>query len=410
MIKAILLDLDDTLIQNDMNAFFPRYMSLLASHLADVVPSDDFFRHAMDAAQVAIRSENPITTNYEEFMAHFLSKVEHEADEMEPLFADFYASRFAALSDAIRPQPAAAGLLEYLFERDNRVIVATNPLMPASAIMQRMAWGDAGAGRYPYALITTLENMHYAKPRPQYFAEILARIDVTHDQAIMVGDSWTDDISPAAAAGLNTYWVAKEEGNRPPGDPSRVDGHGTFDEFAAAVQDGWLERLEPRQIGRAPLLQRLEVAPAIVDALLRDHPRHIIECEPCVEEWSARDIVCHLCDHETAVDRVRLQLILEEDDPFISGTFDPWEYAHDYAEQDVREALGEFAESRAETVRLLEGLPDEAWERPARHSIFGPTHFGEMVEFMADHDRIHYQQMQEAIAQAYTLHDSSQAE
>jgi FMN phosphatase YigB (HAD superfamily) len=408
MIKAVLLDLDDTLIQNDMNLFFPRYMSLLASHLTDIVPSDDFFRHAMDAAQAVIQNENPLTTNHEEFMAHFLPNVGRQADEMEPVFADFYANRFAALREAIRPQSAAAGLLEYLFEHNIQVVVATNPLMPASAVQQRMAWGGVGANLYPYALITALENMHYAKPRPQYFAEILERINLTHDQAIMVGDSWTDDIAAAAAAGLNTYWVA-EDGTDPPGDPRHTDGYGTFDEFAASVRDGWLEQLKPHQAGHAPLLQRLEVAPATIDALLREHPRHIIECKPCVEEWSARDVVCHLRDHEIEVDRARLQRILDEDNPFISATFDPWEYAQEYVAQDARQALGVFAERRAETVRLLKALPDEAWERPARHSVFGPTYFGEMVEFMADHDRVHYQQIQDAIAQAYDMQALSQA-
>jgi hypothetical protein len=33
-----------------------------------------------------------------------------------------------------------------------------------------------------------------------------------------------------------------------------------------------------------------------------------------------------------------------------------------------------------------------AWERKARHAIFGPTNFLEIISFIADHDRMHIQQ------------------
>jgi hypothetical protein len=37
-------------------------------------------------------------------------------------------------------------------------------------------------------------------------------------------------------------------------------------------------------------------------------------------------------------------------------------------------------------------LNPDVWSREARHAIFGPTNFMEIVGFMADHDRMHIQQ------------------
>ena len=45
--------------------------------------------------------------------------------------------------------------------------------------------------------------------------------------------------------------------------------------------------------------------------------------------------------------------------------------------------------------RALERLrtaPEEAWSKQARHAIFGPSSFLEVIGFMAEHDRLHLRQ------------------
>jgi hypothetical protein len=54
-------------------------------------------------------------------------------------------------------------------------------------------------------------------------------------------------------------------------------------------------------------------------------------------------------------------------------------------------------------VAWLEGLTAEAWERPARDAIFGPTYFGEMVGFIVEHDRTHLRQMRTTIDEALRM-------
>jgi len=57
--------------------------------------------------------------------------------------------------------------------------------------------------------------------------------------------------------------------------------------------------------------------------------------------------------------------------------------------------LIEFNEARRKTLELIKEVTPEpsAWERKARHAIFGPTNFQEVVSFIAEHDRLHIQQV-----------------
>ena len=52
---------------------------------------------------------------------------------------------------------------------------------------------------------------------------------------------------------------------------------------------------------------------------------------------------------------------------------------------------------RQRTVDFLAALPAETWDRPARHSIFGPTTLLEVANFTATHDRLHLQQICQTI-------------
>jgi hypothetical protein len=54
--------------------------------------------------------------------------------------------------------------------------------------------------------------------------------------------------------------------------------------------------------------------------------------------------------------------------------------------------LAGFTDARLQTLRDAGDVSAELWSKPARHAIFGPTSFGEVVGFMADHDRLHVQQ------------------
>jgi len=241
MLRAILFDLDDTLLGNDTDAFMRRYFALLSEYARPVMDSAAFLPNLIQATQAAIGNIDPAHTNAEVFWANFEALTGGRRDELEPFFRRFYETDFAHLRPGVNVRPAAAHLVRAAFDRGLAVVVATNPLFPATAIEQRLAWAGVPVDEYPYALVTSYENMHAAKPQPAYYREILATIGCPPEMAIMVGDNWKNDIAPAAEVGLFTYWIAPADVAPP--DPTLVHGQGSLDRFAELVAGGWLETL-----------------------------------------------------------------------------------------------------------------------------------------------------------------------
>jgi hypothetical protein len=117
--------------------------------------------------------------------------------------------------------------------------------------------------------------------------------------------------------------------------------------------------------------------------------------EPAPDDWSLSEIVCHLRDTEREIHQMQIQLFKEQNEPFIPRPdTSVWASQRDYFHEDGALALKEFNEARHKTLLLLKEMAVERliWERKARHAIFGPTNFLEVVGFMAEHDRLHIQQ------------------
>jgi hypothetical protein len=119
---------------------------------------------------------------------------------------------------------------------------------------------------------------------------------------------------------------------------------------------------------------------------------------PDPNEWSPLEIVCHLRDSERLIQRPRLQRIFTEDNPFISQPpAPPAAGEQDLSVEDGVAALHTFWIERCETIQFIKELSGSDWQRPARHSIFGPTSLLEMAHFTARHDRLHINQLCETV-------------
>ena len=118
------------------------------------------------------------------------------------------------------------------------------------------------------------------------------------------------------------------------------------------------------------------------------------------EEWCPVEIVCHLLDVDAEVNLPRIRKVLQEDNPFISGKdTDRWAEERAYICQDGPRSLEKFLATRIELLNLLTRISSEDWSRPARHAIFGPTQFGELISIIAGHDRLHVRQIHRALSQ-----------
>jgi hypothetical protein len=111
------------------------------------------------------------------------------------------------------------------------------------------------------------------------------------------------------------------------------------------------------------------------------------------DDWSLTELICHLRDTEREIHHMQIRLFKDGNEPFIPRPdTSVWASQRDYFHEDGAQALKEFNDARRETVDMLKSIPAEEWDRKARHAIFGPTNFLEVIGFFADHDRMHIQQ------------------
>jgi HAD superfamily hydrolase (TIGR01549 family) len=234
MYKAILLDLDDTLLGNNMDTFIPRYFGMLKQYADGLELGVDLMQELLICTQATIRNSDPALTNREVFWALFAQRTGLDRDMLEPTFDAFYVNQFPQMRDVSQFRPNAPRLIDYCLTQGYQVVIATNPLFPQRAIEERLAWAGIPVDRCDYALVTTYDNMHATKPNHAYYAEILDRVGVTPQQTIMVGDSWDNDIVPANALGLDTFWIS--DGTRAPPDATLINGHGSLAAFFTHLQ------------------------------------------------------------------------------------------------------------------------------------------------------------------------------
>lgn len=201
-IKAILLDLDGTLLDSNMGSFLPAYLQRLSARMAHILPPKSFIAHLLRATDAMVANDG-LATNMEVFNEAFYPLDGHTRAELEPIFLDFYANDFPALQPLTRRKPEARGVVRRAFELGYDVAVATNPLFPETAIRQRLTW--AGVDDFPYRLVTTYENSRFAKPNPRYFGAICAYLGRHPGECLMVGDEHADMM--AAHAGCPTFLV-----------------------------------------------------------------------------------------------------------------------------------------------------------------------------------------------------------
>lgn len=217
MLKAILFDLDDTLLGNDMDRFLPGYFALLGEHASRYLPRDQFLHELMTCTEAMIQNVDPTLSNRDVFWQTFEQRTGMDAAELESFFEQFYRNQFSQLEERTEKRPFAAQLVQFCFDQNLDVVVATNPLFPRIAIDARLAWAGLSVDAYDFSLVTTYENMHAAKPQPAYYAEILGKIGCPPEQALMVGNDWENDILPAHSLGIQTYWLSLD------GAPSPAD-------------------------------------------------------------------------------------------------------------------------------------------------------------------------------------------
>ncbi len=387
MTLTLLLDLDDTLLDTNLETFVPAYFRALSSHLAEqTVPNETV--HALLAGMYLMNeSEDPTRTLEEVFETDFYPQLGVSKQDLVPILDEFYEIIFPRLAAHTHQRSEAVQFIEWAFSCGYRIAIATDPLFPRKATRHRIRW--AGLDPERFELISSFEHFHFSKTHSAYYAEVLGRLGWPEGPVLMVGNDVARDLVPAHRLGLKTFLIDGESESS----PGFEAGRGKLADLRAWLESIDVTTLEPSFDSRDAVMAILISTPAVLRSLLTPLSEEQWRHEPTREDWAMNEIVCHLRDTEREIHQLQIRLMMEKEGAFIprpdTGV---WASEREYLNINGKAALTDFALARIENFKTLKALDERIWSRSARHAIFGPTDFLEVVSFMADHDRLHIQQ------------------
>jgi FMN phosphatase YigB (HAD superfamily) len=387
MTPTLLLDLDDTLLDTNLDAFVPAYFQSISRHIEPVATGDAMIRALVAGMNAMNANVDPRRTLKDVFEAEICSGLGIRKDDLADSLTDYFQRIFPALADHTKQNPEAIRFVEWAISSGFRVAIATDPLFHQRAVEERVRW--AGFSPEQFSLVSSADHFHFSKSHPAYFAELLGRLGWQEGPVLMVGNDIHRDVKPARKLGLKTFHI--EAGSH--SQREEQADRGTWADLRAMLESTDPSWFEPFFKTPEGILGIATSTPAVFLSLCEPLTIYQWNHEPAHDDWAMIEIVCHLRDTEREVHSMQLDLLIEKPDAFIPRPDTAvWASERDYLCEDGNAALDAFVSARVRVLNTLKSLPAEMWGRIARHAIFGPTDFLEIISFVADHDRLHLQQ------------------
>jgi putative hydrolase of the HAD superfamily len=127
----------------------------------------------------------------------------------EPSLAETLADKYDAwdreFRQRMRPYPESRDVLKTLQERGFRIAVCSNWTWDILDVVASLDVSDRWAGVFSSA------QLGARKPNPVFFEKIMSMLQVTPDQCLFVGDTWTSDIIGAIGVGMKSVYVDRKQ-------------------------------------------------------------------------------------------------------------------------------------------------------------------------------------------------------
>ena len=177
--------MDGTLLSLDVGVFIPAYIKSLAVSIKQASPQL-LVPSLVEASRQMVLKSQPIGTLESTFDRQFYPAIGLSKDQLQQAIEEFYENTYSSLKSYSIPRPEMVKTIEWLLKSGYQIVVATNPLFPATAISQRLDWAGLKEVKTQFSIITSFENFHFAKPHPHYYAEILAQLGWPDQPAVMI--------------------------------------------------------------------------------------------------------------------------------------------------------------------------------------------------------------------------------
>ncbi len=201
MLKAILFDLDGTLLPMEQEKFTFAYFEALSKTLVPYGYDPERLIGGVWQGTKAMVKNNGEQTNEQIFWKNFSELFENDVYSDIDKFNEFYENEFGSLKNICGFCEQANQTVTALKDKFC-LVLASNPIFPMAAQRKRVLW--AGVNPKEFSLITSYENSRSCKPNPLYYREIAENIGVKPCECLMVGNDATEDMV-AKDIGMNVF-------------------------------------------------------------------------------------------------------------------------------------------------------------------------------------------------------------
>ena len=228
--RAVLFDLDDTLFDHQQSSITAleilreRYECFQSTAVEQL--ERDYFALLNELhPQVLDGKLTPDEARLQRFIRFFTQYGEIISTETALSESEFYRKSYLA---ARVPVPGALQLLEALKPKA-KIGVVTNNLVSEQRSKLRACRLESLVD-----VMVVSEEVGVTKPAPEIFHTALERLNVTAEEAVMVGDSWESDVVGAANAGIRAIWFNRNGLTSP--DPSLAVEINSFEPVGQALK------------------------------------------------------------------------------------------------------------------------------------------------------------------------------
>lgn len=203
--KAILFDMDRTLLPMDEELFIKTYFGGLANKLCPVGIEKEPLVSAIWKATGAMIQNDGSQTNETVFWSVFAKETGRDATPFMEASDAFYQKEFFEVKAVTGENSLAIEAIKAARMAADYVVLASQPIFPMAAQLARASF--VGLKEEDFDHITAYETESYAKPNPKYYEAICKRLGVEPKDCLMIGNDEREDMYAASAAGLNCYLV-----------------------------------------------------------------------------------------------------------------------------------------------------------------------------------------------------------
>ena len=233
-IKAVLFDLDGTLLPMDQRGFFKEYFNLLCKKLYPLGYTDPkkLVKTIWNGVDKVCESDGEKTCG-EVFWEHFISVYGKTMQEHEAILFDFYQNEYDHTKVMCGYSPKSKETVEKIKQKGLRTAVATKPIFPDIAVRKRIEWAGFEAGDFEF--YTSYEKCRFCKPSENYFKEVAEKMGLLPEECLMVGNDVDDDM-PAQNCGMKVFLLTDCLLNEKNKDTTKYR-QGSFEELLEYIEE-----------------------------------------------------------------------------------------------------------------------------------------------------------------------------